>query len=147
MEPVLHLSLPVADLAAAKAFYVERLGCRVGRQRPGWVDIWFFGLQLTLHEDPEHVLDHQGSRHFGATLDAAVLDDLLTRLEVGDVTWLQRRGTDFAGTPQAQTKAKVVDPSGNVIELKSYADPLIAFDDETGAHEPPLITGHTSETA
>ena len=31
MEPILHLSLPVADLAAARAFYVDVLGCEPGR--------------------------------------------------------------------------------------------------------------------
>ena len=37
MEPILHLSLPVGDLDAARVFYVDTLGCRVGRVREGWI--------------------------------------------------------------------------------------------------------------
>jgi extradiol dioxygenase family protein len=33
MEPVLHLSIPVADLSTAREFYVDALGCTLGRVR------------------------------------------------------------------------------------------------------------------
>jgi extradiol dioxygenase family protein len=128
VEPILHLSLPVADLDETLRFYVERLGCAAGRVGDGWTDVWFYGLQLTLQDDPAHVLDEQGARHFGVTLDAPTLAVLLARLESApDVRWLHRATTDFAGTSRQQTKAKIVDPGGNVIELKSYADPSAAL--------------------
>jgi extradiol dioxygenase family protein len=128
VEPILHLSLPVTDLDEARHFYVERLGCEAGRVGDGWADVWFYGLQLTLQDDPAHVLDEQGERHFGVTLDAPTLAALVARLEgAGDVRWLDHVTTDFAGTARQQTKAKVIDPSGNVIELKSYADPAAAL--------------------
>jgi uncharacterized protein len=138
VDPILHLSLPVADLARARGFYVDVLGCPPGRVREGWLDVWFFGLQLTLQDDPGHVLapEAQGVRHFGVTLGAEELDALLARLDghgTGadidglDVDWVDRVHTDFAGTPRQQTKAKLRDPDGNVIELKSYADPAAAF--------------------
>ena len=38
--------------------------------------------------------------------------------------------TDHPGTPREQTKTKILDPSGNAVELKSYADPAAAFADE-----------------
>ena len=37
-----HLSIPVDDLDRAKAFYVDILGCTVGREAPGRFDIDFF---------------------------------------------------------------------------------------------------------
>ena len=43
------------------------------------------------------------------------------------MTWLVRVATDHAGTPRQQTKCKFTDPAGNVIELKTYADPAAAF--------------------
>ena len=130
MVPVLHLSIVVADLADARAFYVDTLGCRPGREDDGWMDVWFYGLQLTLQERPDQVLpmDRQGRRHFGVTLDAAGFAELMARLEsASDVVWMVPVATDDAGTPREQTKAKLVDPSGNVIELKTYADPEAAF--------------------
>jgi extradiol dioxygenase family protein len=124
MEPILHLSLPVKDLTEAQDFYVTVLGCRLGRTGPGGIDVWFYGLQLTLQNRPDQVLpENQGGvRHFGVTLDREALADLLARLEPHPIRWLEPVHTDYTGTPREQTKAKLVDPSGNVIEIKSYAD-------------------------
>jgi extradiol dioxygenase family protein len=66
-------------------------------------------------------------RHFGVTLGADELRELLTRLDASGVEWVSRVRTDCAGTSQEQTKAKIADPSGNVIELKTYADPNKVF--------------------
>jgi extradiol dioxygenase family protein len=122
--PILHLSLPVKDLAKARAFYVDVLGCRLGRHGEGGADVWFYGLQLTLQYRPDEVLpeSQRGSRHFGVTLSTDALTDLLAKLEHHPIRWLDPVNTDHAGTPQEQTKAKLLDPSGNVIEIKAYAD-------------------------
>jgi len=135
MDPILHLSLPVRDLAAARTFYVDVLGCSPGRVRDGWIDVWFYGMQVTLHEEPDLVAapDARGVRHFGVTLAADQLAALLQRLEtqtiVPAIEWLRPVATDYAGTPRAQPKAMITDPSGNAIELKTYADPAAAFAD------------------
>jgi extradiol dioxygenase family protein len=130
MDPVLHLSIVVADLDEASAFYVDMLGCRPGRTHEGWMDVWFFGLQLTLQLQPEYVLPpgRQGNRHFGVTLDAGGFETAVARLHGSpDVTWVAPVSTDHAGTPRQQTKCKVADPSGNVIEFKTYVDPAAAL--------------------
>jgi extradiol dioxygenase family protein len=135
MDPILHLSLPVRDLAVARTFYVDLLGCEPGRVRDGWIDVWFYGMQLTLHEEPDLVStpDAGAVRHFGVTLAADELAALLQRLDtqtiVPSIAWLRPLTTDYAGTARAQTKAMITDPSGNAIELKSYADPAAAFSD------------------
>jgi len=132
MDPVLHLSIVVDDLAAARAFYVDTLGCRPGREREGWMDVWFFGLQLTLQCRPDEALplERQGARHFGAALDAGTFAGVVARLQAdGAIRWLAPVSTDHEGTPRQQTKCKLVDPAGNVIELKTYADPDAAYAD------------------
>ncbi len=135
MDPILHLSLAVRDLAESRAFYVDVLGCELGRVRDGWMDVWFFGMQVTLHEEPDLVArpDARGVRHFGVSLAADQFDALLRRLESEPtdqpIEWLRPVATEHAGTPRAQTKAMIVDPSGNAIELKTYADPAAAFAD------------------
>jgi extradiol dioxygenase family protein len=128
-QPILHLSLPVRDLAEARRFYADALLCDIGRERDGWFDVWFHGMQLTLHLEPEQVLPHDPTsvRHFGVTLDADELASLLHHLESRPVRWLKRPATDYPDTPRAQTKAMIADPSGNAIELKTYADPRAAF--------------------
>lgn len=129
--PILHLSLPVRDLGEARIFYADTLGCEIGRERDGWFDVWFHGMQLTLHLRPAQVLpaDPANVRHFGVTLDAAALAALFARLESRPVQWLKRPTTDYAGTERSQTKAMIADPSGNAIELKTYVDPRSAFAD------------------
>jgi extradiol dioxygenase family protein len=129
LQPILHLSLPVRDLTESRAFYADVLGCRIGREQDDFIDVWFHGLQLSLHARPDQVvaLDQRGVRHFGVTVGRAELDALVARLEDAGVVWVDPLGTDFAGTPLEQTKAKLADPSGNVIEVKSYADPAAAL--------------------
>jgi extradiol dioxygenase family protein len=127
--PILHVSLAVRDLDAARDFYVNGLGCELGRVRDDWIDVWFHGLQLTLHEQPADVVPpgDRAVRHFGVTLPADELALVLARLGSRPVDWVRPLQTDHPGTPREQTKAMVADPSGNAIELKSYADPSAAF--------------------
>ena len=129
MEPILHLSLPVGDLESSREFYVDMLGCVPGQVGDGGMDVWFYGLQLTLQEQPGQLLsdEQQGVRHFGVTLDRADLDVLLTRLQSLPVRWVSAVSTDTVGTLRGKTGAKIADPSGNIIELKAYDDPKSAL--------------------
>ena len=124
METFLHLSLPVTALDAALVFYVDTLGCTPGRVRreQGFADVWFYGMQLTLQEQPEQVLpaEQQGARHFGAALPPDELEAVFARLDRSSIVWLERPTVDPDGRLNGKTSAKFADPSGNVIELKSY---------------------------
>ena len=127
---MLHLSIVVRDLDESRAFYADTLGCRVGRSRTEWMDVWFYGLQLTLQHQPQSVvpLEEQGNRHFGVTIDRDAFAALTDHLEADpSVRWVVPVSTDHPGTEREQTKCKLADPSGNVIELKTYRDPSAAF--------------------
>ncbi len=130
MQPVLHLSIAVRDLDEALDFYVHALGCRPARRRQGFADVWFYGLQVTLQHQPGEVAPAWpgGSRHFGVTLGRPAFDDLVARLRARGVDWVVPVTTDHAGSLTEQTKGKVADPSGNVIELKTYRDPAAALE-------------------
>lgn len=133
MEPILHLSIPVRDLEEARAFYVSVLDCQPARARADFIDVWFFGLQLTLHDRPQETgLTPGGSRHFGVTLPREQFDALVARLASSGVDWLVPVSTDDEGLSTEQTKTKIVDPSGNVIELKTYRDVAAALEIPTG---------------
>lgn len=129
MVPILHLSIPVRDLQEAREFYSSTLGCRVARVRDSFVDVWFYGMQVTLQDQPDDVgLQPGGSRHFGVTLSRPEFETLVDRLGSHRVTWLAPVSTEFEGLPTEQTKAKIADPSGNVIELKTYRDVSAALE-------------------
>src|SRR5580698_719351 len=124
MQPVLHLSIPVRNMDEARDFYVRTLGCTVARTKSDFTDIWFYGMQVTLQDRPDEATGLQpgGSRHFGVTLDRADFDVAVSRLEQAGVAWVSPVSTDEAGSALEQTKCKIADPSGNVIELKTYRD-------------------------
>jgi extradiol dioxygenase family protein len=130
VEPILHLSLPVRDLPESIDFYVESLGCSLGRVRDEFADIWFYGMQVTLHARPEPVLasKQNGVRHFGVTLATEQMQALLARVEARGVAFASPVSTDYPGTPREQTKAKILDPSGHAIEIKTYVDADAALD-------------------
>ena len=122
-DPILHLSLPVADLDEAQRFYEEVLGLEVGRVRQDWIDVWFYGMQLTLQRRPDEVAPagEQGVRHFGVTLPTPeAYDQLADRLRAHGVEWLSEPATSTAAELSGKTSAKLADPSGNVIEIKHY---------------------------
>lgn len=129
MQPILHLSIPVRDLAEARTFYVDALGCAPTRMRSSFTDVFFYGMQVTLQDRPDETgLVPGGCRHFGVTLGREEFEATVERLNAYGVQWLVPVSTDHPGEPIEQTKGKIADPSGNVIELKTYRDVSAALE-------------------
>ena len=124
-RPVLHLSLPVDDLRAARDFYERTLGCRIGREREDWFDVWFYGLQLTLQLRPQEVKDvsQQGVRHFGVVLPSLTeFDELVHRVAASGHAWISNPEKHINVELNGKLGGKLADPSGNIIKIKFYAD-------------------------
>ena len=121
-----HLSLAVADLEAARAFYAGLLGCTVGRRGPGWLDFSFFGHQLTCTFHPDRVrtaaADDLDGLHFGAIVPPGEFWRLAAALVTASVTFLVPPRVEDAGAASERRKMIFLDPSGNAIEIKSYRD-------------------------
>ncbi|MCC2675991.1 MAG: glyoxalase [Ramlibacter sp.] len=47
-----HLAFPVHDLAQARRFYGQTLGCPEGRSSDEWIDFNFYGHQIVAHLAP-----------------------------------------------------------------------------------------------
>jgi uncharacterized protein len=117
---IFHLSFPVRDLDEAIAFYVDVLGGIPGRRTQDWADILLFGAQITLQNKPQDVMTPlPRSRHFGATLPWGEWEELTSSL----TEFLEAPHSDFQGTEREQAKTMIRDPSGNLIELKTYRSP------------------------
>jgi hypothetical protein len=142
VQPILHLSIPVRDLVEARSFYVDTLGCEAAREREGYQDVWFYGMQVTLHDRPDEAagLASGSVRHFGVALGRNDFDAVVARLLAADVRWVSPVSTDDEGKPIEQTKLKIADPSGNVIEVKTYADVAAAL--EISPHSYPEAVEH-----
>ena len=136
MTPPFHLAFPVADLAETRRFYGEVLGCPEGRCAPTWVDFDFFGHQLSAHLKPEALTDSPTNavdgdgvpvRHFGCILDLAAWRHLRDRLATLGVDFTIGPRVRFSGTPGEQATMFIVDPAGNALEFKAFADPSMTF--------------------
>ena len=120
--PPFHLAFPVNDLQASKEFYLKYFDAKAGRETENWIDIHFYGHQLTLHQRPDETLevDKQGVRHFGVILSRIEWEALAEKLRQLDCEFLLNPTVRFEGTPEEDAKMLLADPSGNLIELKSY---------------------------
>ena len=144
MQPILHLSIPVRDLAEAREFYVHTLGCRSARVRADFTDVWFYGMQITLQDRREETpaAPSAGSPHFGVTLGCDEFDAMMARLGTSGVEWVVPVSTDDEGLVTEQTKAKIADPSGNVIEIKTYRDVDAALEISTYSYPEAVAHGN-----
>jgi len=128
--PPFHLAFPVTDLDATRVFFTEILGCSLGRTAPRWIDINFFGHQITAHlvdEIPEVATNPVDgnkvpARHFGAILDMASWKALSERLQAAGTDFLIEPHIRFEGEVGEQATMFFYDPSGNALEFKAFAD-------------------------
>jgi uncharacterized protein len=123
MRPIIHISFPVSDMPEAIAFYRQVLGAEIGRHTETFADAFVFGAQVTLQNDPLNVTAPMPrSRHFGATVSWENWEEMASRLRSGDFI-VERPIVSHAGHPTEQAKMMLMDPSGNLIEIKAYRQP------------------------
>ncbi|WP_420429109.1 VOC family protein [Algiphilus sp.] len=127
-----HLAIPVDDLAAARTFYGDTLGCIEGRSAAHWVDFNFFGHQLVVHQIPDA---HRSATHnpvdgdavpvphFGVVLTKAQWRALADRLQEAGVHFVIAPRIRFEGAPGEQGTFFLYDPAGNALEFKGFAEP------------------------
>ena len=131
MNNLFHLAFPVRDLEESRTFYGEILGCQEGRSSPMWIDFNLFGHQIVAHLAPEVVgvrhknevdADHVPVPHFGIVLP---IDEFRAFAEK-----LKSKGVEFIIEPKIRFESEVgeqatmffLDPSGNALEFKAFAD-------------------------
>jgi extradiol dioxygenase family protein len=134
--PPFHLAFPVDDLAAARRFYGELLGCPEGRSAEQWVDFDLHGHQIVAHLAPEAVRARATNRvdgedvpvpHFGLVLPMEQWRRLAQRLQAAEVEFVIPPTIRFEGQPGEQATMFLLDPAGNALEFKAMADPEKLF--------------------
>ena len=130
-----HLAMPVHDLTAARTFYGEVLGCPEGRSADHWVDFDLFGHQFVAHLSasmPGRISnpvdgDDVPVPHFGVLLAPADWQRLADRLVAAGTEFVIEPHTRFAGEVGEQSTMFLMDPSGNALEFKAFADDTQVF--------------------
>lgn len=131
-----HLAVPVSAIGPAREFYGTVLGFPEGRSAEHWVDFDMFGHQLVIHR----VDGHEGVvgtnpvdgdavpvPHFGALLSPVEWQRLADRLQAAGVEFVIEPHTRFEGQPGEQSTMFLLDPSGNALEFKAFADDRQVF--------------------
>jgi uncharacterized protein len=134
-RPRFHLAFPVDDLAAARRFYGDTLGCAEGRSADHWVDFDLYGHQIVAHLTERRAAattnpvdgDDVPVPHFGLLLRPDEWHALAERLRAAGVQFVIEPHTRFAGEPGEQSTMFVLDPAGNALEFKAFADDAMVF--------------------
>ena len=126
-----HLAFPVHDLAAARAFYGGLLGCPEGRSSSDWIDFDLYGHQIVAHLAPDECGHRATSevdgdavpvRHFGVVLAIEAWEQLAERLKAAGTRFVIEPHVRFKGQVGEQATMFFLDPSGNAIEIKAFAN-------------------------
>ncbi|WP_444898391.1 VOC family protein [Microbulbifer sp. VAAC004] len=114
-----HLSFVVPDLEKAREFYVNLLGCTVGRDTGEWIDVIFYGHQITIHQEKDGMVA-KPIDHFGPLLEKKQWSEVLALLKDSSIPFVLEplvRGED---SKNEAGKFVVKDPAGNLLEFKYY---------------------------
>jgi len=124
-DRVFHLAIPCADLAKAREFYVNGLGCRFARTMDDRISLDFFGGQVVCHLCPEKIDPdpEMYPRHFGITFQhRSEFDRVLNRAKTAGLEFFEEPFTRFDGKPEQHLAFFLKDPSNNLVEFKYYQD-------------------------
>ncbi|MEL6739727.1 MAG: VOC family protein [Planctomycetota bacterium] len=132
MPDPFHIAFPVDDLHAARAFYAGVLGCPQGRSSDHWIDFDLFGHQIVAHLAPSTGRPDPTSNpvdghsvpvpHFGVVLGMDQWQALADRVKAAGVTFVIEPYIRFKDEPGEQATMFFLDPAGNALEFKAFAD-------------------------
>ncbi len=123
------------DIAEARRFYREVLGCSEGRSSAQWVDFNLYGHQFVCHLNPNlgsngklashfNPVDGQGVPvpHCGVVLRPRQWAELADRVRRHGVEFVIEPYTRFRGQTGEQSTMFFLDPTGNALEFKAFQD-------------------------
>ena len=131
---IFHLAFPVTDLAAAKKFYVDGLGCTLGRESESAVILGLAGNQIVAHLVEESVPKQKGvyPRHFGLVFTSEKdWQALADRAKAKGLKFYQEPRSRYEGRPTEHRTFFLEDPSHNLLEFKYYAQESAIFGEQS----------------
>jgi uncharacterized protein len=130
MKNLFHFAFPVHNLDEARKFYGGILECEEGRSSEHWIDFNLFGHQIVAHlavntgvvHRNEVDADHVPVPHFGIVLPMSEFHEFANKLKSKGVKFIIEPKIRFAGEIGEQATMFFLDPSGNALEFKAFAD-------------------------
>ena len=129
---IFHLAFPVLNLSETKRFYVEGLGCTLGRENQRSAILSLGGHQLVAHVVSGELERQTGiyPRHFGLVFpDRASWQALCDRAHKKKLPFREPSRIRFSGTSLEHATFFLEDPFHNLLEFKYYVYPEAIFGD------------------
>jgi extradiol dioxygenase family protein len=133
-QTIFHLAFPVTDIAQAKTYYVDGLGCIPGRENPQAIILNLHGHQLVAHLTKEPLTRQRTiyPRHFGLIFTQETdWEALLDRAQQKQLLFREEPKNRFVGTTLEHRTFFLEDPFNNLMEFKFYRYAEAIF----GSHE------------
>ncbi len=132
-----HLAFPVIDIDETINWYTRCLFCEVGRKDIKWVDFNFFGHQISAHISKNipppntNLVDNHNIpiRHFGIILKCKEWKQLKEHFIDLKLKFEVKPYTRFKNQAGEQSTMFIKDPSGNILEFKSFKNDEMIFKD------------------
>tara|TARA_B100002051_G_scaffold52239_1_gene47545 strand:+ start:5613 stop:6038 length:426 start_codon:yes stop_codon:yes gene_type:complete len=129
-----HLAIPVSNLQKSKIFYINILGCTIGRSSEQWIDLNFFQHQLVLHLSKKMINSNSNKvdnkkipvPHFGVILEWNQWQLLSKKIE-NKISFIIKPYIRFKGQIGEQATMFFLDPDNNALEFKSFKDDKMIF--------------------
>ena len=121
-KTIFHLAFPIENITDTKKFYVDGLGCTVGRQTANSMILNLYGHQLVAHVT-EKIPPQTGiyPRHFGIVFPTfADWQALLDRSTAQNLNFYQSAKHRFSGAITEHRTFFLTDPFANLLEFKYY---------------------------
>ena len=124
-----HLAFPVTDLLRTERFYVDILGCSIGRRTESTINFNFHGHQIVCHlvQEMPDMSDNgrvDGKQvppfHFGLVMEYTQWHSFRDELLAKDIDFRLKPHIRYPGRVGEQATLFLNDPSGNAIEFKSF---------------------------
>ena len=130
-----HLAIPTRNLDVAKKFYIDILGCKVGRFTNTWVDLNFFGHQLVLHltdikqNTDFNFVDNKKIQipHFGVILNLKDWINLSEKIK-DKIDFIIEPYVRFKGQTGEQATMFFLDKDNNALEFKAFKNDSMIFE-------------------
>ncbi len=131
-KALFHLAFPVTDLDAAKKFYVDGIGCTLGRETDSAVILGLADHQIVAHLVKESVAQKGVyPRHFGLIFtDEKDWQTLADRAKARGLKFYQEPRRRYEGRPTEHRTFFLEDPSRNLLEFKYYAHESAIFGEQ-----------------
>jgi extradiol dioxygenase family protein len=118
-----HLAFPVHDLEEARRFYIDGLGCTLGRASATALTLELKGHQIVAHLSKRPPEKQKGiyPRHFG--LIFMLQEDwkqVADEAQAKGLSFHQKPHHRFPGTRLEHSTFMLEDPSHNLLEFKHY---------------------------